>query len=178
MCKCNDVVNEISVNYEQIQNLDSLINEEDGAVIAVMHRIQEEYDYLPEYVIRELAGKLGMPVIELYRIATFYKHFSLTPKGRHKIVTCSGTACHVRGGEFITREISRMLDVKPGNTTGDGEYSLEEVGCLGACALAPLVVINGEYHANMTPRTINRILEEYQEHNGSCSIAEKEKVEH
>ncbi len=127
------------------------------SLVTMLHQIQETYNYLPENVLRELAKEKNIPLVDLYRVATFYSLFSLTPKGKHKILTCTGTACHVRGSEKVTEEISRVLGIQPGETTEDGEYSLEAVNCLGACALAPLVVVDEQYHANMTPAQIGAL---------------------
>jgi len=135
------------------------------SVISILHAVQERFNYLPEQVMREVAHKTETPLIEIYRIATFYKYFSLVPKGKHKILTCSGTACHVRSSESVTQEISRLLDVEPGSTKEDGSYSLERVNCLGACALAPLVVIDDEYYGNMTPAKVQEVLRKHREEN-------------
>lgn len=130
------------------------------SLVALLQEVQEQYNYLPEEVLRELACARGLSLMEMYSVATFYKSFSLQPRGRHKIVTCTGTACHVRGSEKVTEEVSRMLGVKPGGTSEDGEYSLESVNCLGACALAPLVVVDGEYHGNMTAARVAALFRE------------------
>ncbi len=147
------------------------------SLISAMHDIQEKYSYLPEEVLRELAAETDTPLIEIYRIATFYKHFSLTPKGKHRIVSCTGTACHVRGIEVVNTEVSRLLGVEPGSTTADGKYSLETVNCLGACALAPLVVIDGEYYGNMTASRIRKIIRKHDKKTEktacSCSSSAK-----
>ncbi len=127
------------------------------SLVTMLHQIQETYNYLPEHVLRALAKEKNIPLVDLYRVATFYSLFSLTPKGKHKILTCTGTACHVRGSEKVTEEISRVLGIQPGETTEDGEYSLEAVNCLGACALAPLVVVDEQYHANMTPGQVGSL---------------------
>ncbi len=129
-----------------------------NSIVNMLHDIQNRYNYLPEDVLRDLAHEEGIPLVDIYRVATFYSLFSLKPKGKHKIMTCTGTACHVRGSEKVTEEITRLLDIKPGETTEDGEYSLEAVNCLGACALAPLVVIDEQYHANITPGKISALL--------------------
>ena len=139
------------------------------SIVTLLHEIQDRYNYLPEDVLRQLAGEKNIPLIDVYRVATFYSLFSLKPKGKHKIMTCTGTACHVRGSEKVTEEISRFLGIEPGETTEDGEYSLEAVNCLGACALAPLVVIDEQYHANITPSQIAPLL------NGSKQETCKEK---
>lgn len=134
---------------------------QDGSLIAMMQQLQQEYGYLPEPVLREMARATGAPLIEIYRVATFYKSFSFAPRGEHLVTTCSGTACHVRGGAGVTREISKLLGVKPGCTSKDGRFTLETVNCLGACALAPLVVFDGEYHGNMTPANACRLFKNY-----------------
>lgn len=120
------------------------------SLIALLQEIQEQHNYLPEDLLRELAGAERLSLMDIYSVATFYKSFSLKPRGRRKIVACTGTACHVRGSDQVTRELSRMLGISPGATTEDGEYSLESVNCLGACALAPLVVVDGEYLGQMS----------------------------
>ncbi len=158
---------------------EDLLESRDMSVISLLHGIQERFDYLPEQVLREVAEKTGTPLIEIYRIATFYKYFSLNPKGKYKILTCSGTACHVRNSEQITDEISRLLNIETGSTTEDGLYSLEKVNCLGACALAPLVVIDHEYHGNMTPAKAQQVL---KSHNGEverhCACKNNSKMNH
>ena len=149
-----------SFGVEQNNNLKGQQESNNNSIVTMLHEIQEEYNYLPENVLRELAKEKNVALIDLYRVATFYSLFSLTPKGKHKIVTCTGTACHVRGSEKVTEEISRTLGIEPGETSEDGEYSLEAVNCLGACALAPLVVIDDQYHANMTPGQISSLLKD------------------
>lgn len=141
----------------------SLLFQEGSSMVAILQQIQEQHNYLPEDLLKEVSQKTGVPLIEIYRVATFYKSFSLTPKGRHKVVACSGTACHLRGSERITSEISRLLGVQPGDTTADGIYTLEKVNCLGACALAPLLVIDGRYHANLTPGGAAKIISRHRD---------------
>lgn len=145
-------------NELDISKVDLLLEKNDGSVLSLLHDVQEEYKYLPESVLREISRKTGKPLIELYRVATFYKAFSLTPEGKHKIITCSGTACHVRGSNSIAREISRILGIEPGCTSPDGEYTFETVNCVGACALAPVVILDGKYYPNMTVRKVRNLL--------------------
>ncbi len=140
-------------------NLDLSLERNKGALIAILYDIQEHYRYLPEDVLKELAQKIGKPLIEIYRVATFYKLFSLKQRGRHQLKVCTGTACHVRGSERLVEEISKSLCVCRGETSADGEYSLDTVNCLGACALGPLVEVDGEYHGNTTPQSLKTILE-------------------
>jgi NADH:ubiquinone oxidoreductase subunit E len=158
-----------SLRFEQNDS----ISQRNGSTISLLQEIQERYNYLPEEVLRDLAKERNLSLMDLYSIATFYKSFSLSPKGRHKVKTCTGTACHVRGSEKVTEEISRILGIKPGSTSEDGEYSLETVNCLGACALAPLVEVDGEYLSNMTPSRIREILEKQIMNNHECQCTAK-----
>jgi NADH-quinone oxidoreductase subunit E len=129
------------------------------SLIAMLYAVQKHYNYLPESVLRELAKTINKPLIEIYRVATFYKLFSLEPRGRHKVVVCTGTACHVRGSEQIADEASRCLCLERGKTSEDGEFSLDTVNCLGGCALGPLIEVDGEYHGNLTKTELRKILE-------------------
>lgn len=140
-------------------DLDLSLERNKAALIAVLCDIQEHYRYLPEDVLRELSRKLDKPLIDIYRVATFYKLFSLEKRGRHQLKVCTGTACHVRGSEELVEEISRDLCVCRGETSADGEYSLVTVNCLGACALGPLVEVDGEYHGNITKKSLKAILD-------------------
>lgn len=145
-------------NKPDLNKIDRLLEKSSGSVISLLQDVQEECGYLPESVLREISRKTGKPPIELYRIATFYKAFSLAPEGKHKITVCSGTACHVRGSENIVREISCILGIEPGSTTPDGEFTFKTVNCLGACALAPVVVVDGKYYGNMTVNKVRNLL--------------------
>jgi len=135
------------------ERIDSLINKyraRKEALIPLLLDIQSHLNWLPEEVIREVAQRLQIPLIDVYGVATFYKAFSLKPRGKHLITVCLGTACHVRGGQRIVEAISRELGIKPGDTTKDMKFSLETVNCLGCCAIGPIVVIDGEYYGGMT----------------------------
>ncbi|MDY6826489.1 MAG: NAD(P)H-dependent oxidoreductase subunit E [Bacillota bacterium] len=131
--------------------------------VSLLQTIQEEYGYLPEEVLQKAAEETGFSLTDLYSIATFYKSFSLVPRGRHRIVACTGTACHVRGSDSVIEEISRVLNVKKNSTSEDGEYSLECVNCMGACALGPLVVVDGCHHGRMTPAGVRLLFTEDKE---------------
>jgi NADH:ubiquinone oxidoreductase subunit E len=127
-------------------------------VLAVLQDIQASENYLPRKTLEELAQKLQIPLTQLYYLATFYRAFSLQPRGRHLVTVCTGTACHVKGAASILNTLERELKVQPGETTGDKEYTLETVNCLGSCALAPLVVIDGHYHGRMLGTTALSLL--------------------
>ena len=130
------------------------------ALIQVLQDIQDRFHWLPPEALEHVARVLGVPLVQVYGVATFYKSFSLTPRGRHVCTVCLGTACHVRGGAAVLEEFERKLGVGAGRTTPDGQYTLERVNCLGACALAPLAVVDGRYHAQMTPTKVAAVLAE------------------
>jgi len=132
-------------------------------LLSILRDIQNEYGYLPAERLKEVASKLDLPLIDIYGVATFYKSFSLKPKGRHQIKVCSGTACHVRGSNRIIKEISQKLGIKPGETSANGEYSLETVMCLGCCAIGPVVVKDSKYYGQVTPNKIDSILKTKKE---------------
>lgn len=128
------------------------------SLLSILHNIQREWGYLPEEKLREIAVMLGMPLIDVCGVATFYKSFSLTPKGRHQIKVCLGTACHVRGANRILKEVERKLGIKSGETSEDGEFSLETVMCLGCCAIGPVVVMDDRYYGKMTTAKLESML--------------------
>lgn len=150
---------------KELQPIDlaEVVAQNNRSLITMLYAVQKHYNYLPESVLRELAKMIDKPLIEVYRVATFYKLFSLKPRGRHKVVVCTGTACHVRGSEQIADEASRCLCVERGKTSEDGEFSLDTVNCLGGCALGPLVEVNGEYHGNLTKTELRNILEKLKQ---------------
>ena len=127
------------------------------SLISILQDVQTEYHYLPEESLREVARMLDLPLIQVYGVATFFKAFSLEPRGKHLVHVCLGTACHVRGANSVLDEVKRQLRVEPGETTEDMQYTLETVNCLGACALGPIVVVDGEYHGQITPRKVKRV---------------------
>ncbi len=130
-----------------------------GGMIAILEGIQAKYGYLPEDALKVVAGRTGRSLVEVYGMATFYRAFSLRPRGKHLCSVCVGTACHVRGAPAVEEEVERQLGVKPGETTGNREFTLETVNCLGACALGPVVVVDGHYFPAMGPRKVADVLE-------------------
>ncbi len=147
----------------QPNDLDEILDGRGGepfAIIEVLQDIQDACHYLPEPALRRVSTVFGVPLIEVYRLANFYKAFSLKPRGRHVITTCLGTACHVRGAPRILDEALAQLGLSgPGETTDDGAVTVETVNCLGACALAPVVVVDGQYYDHMTPAKLRDLLE-------------------
>ena len=127
-------------------------------IMEVLQDIQAAYHYLPEEVLCRVSETMGVPLIEVFRLANFYKAFTLKPRGQHLITVCMGTACHVRNSPRFLDEVRRRLKVEPGGTTQDGEFTLETVNCLGACALAPVVIMDGKYYEHMTPAKLGSLL--------------------
>jgi NADH:ubiquinone oxidoreductase subunit E len=119
-------------------------------LIGILQDVQAQYKYLPKQPLERVAALLGIPIAQVFSVATFFKAFSLEPRGKRVCQVCMGTACHVRGARGVLDEIERELDVKPGKTTKDGEFTLETVNCLGACALGPIVVIDEHYHGKIS----------------------------
>lgn len=127
-------------------------------LIEVLQDVQETHGYIPEEVMTAVSEQLEVPPIEVWRVANFYKAFSLAPRGRHLIVVCMGTACHVRGAPRMLDEVLGQLGVEPGETTEDGLFTVERVNCLGACALGPVVVLDGVYHDHMRPGKLRKLI--------------------
>jgi NADH-quinone oxidoreductase subunit E len=133
-----------------------------AALIGILQDIQTKMNYLPRKALIQVANSLDLPLTSIYEVATFYKAFSLEPKGRHTIQVCLGTACHVRGGARILDYLENRLEVKSGGTTGDDAFTLETVNCLGACALGPIMVINKKYYGKINTHKTESILKKYQ----------------
>jgi len=134
---------------------------EKKALISILQDIQEEYNYLPQEALKIVSKTLAVPLIDILGVATFYRAFSLEPRGKHLITVCLGTACHVRGGPKILEEFERKLNIEAGETSKDGQFSLETVACLGCCAIGPVVVVDGNYHAQTTIRKVGSILKKH-----------------
>ena len=135
---------------------------EGSKVIQVLTEIQAHYNYLPRENLEYVSQQLKIPLSKIYSIATFYAAFSLMPRGEHMITVCSGTACFVRGVSDVLNRIEDRLGIKAGFTTEDNMFTLETVNCLGACALAPIVVVDGEYYGQTTVQKVDGILDKYQ----------------
>lgn len=147
------------MNLDHIENhIESGANDE-GGLIARMERIQAKYGYLPEDELKALAAETGRSLVDVYGVATFYRAFSLKPRGRHLISVCMGTACHVHGGPRIAESFQEELGVQTGETTSDREFSLETVNCLGACALGPVAVVDGHYFSKVKSTEAREIVE-------------------
>lgn len=131
-----------------------------GSLISILEDVQAKYGYLPKDALETIATRTGHSLVDIYGVATFYKSFSLKPRGKHLVSVCQGTACHVRNAPMIAEEFKRKLRIKAGETTPDKEFTLETVNCLGACALGPIVVVDGHYFANVSKTKVHSILSE------------------
>jgi NADH:ubiquinone oxidoreductase subunit E len=137
--------------------------------LAVLQEIQEEYNYLPREALELVSGRLEMPLSEVYHIATFYPHFTLRPRGEFCVRVCMGTACHVNGAPRVLEACERELGVEAGDSTEDGAFSLEATGCLGACAQAPIMMVNDEAYPQMTAARVSDVVFECR-----CKLPEEE----
>lgn len=141
-----------------------------GSIIAILQDIQDRYRYLPEDALRIVARQTGRNLADVYGVATFYKAFSLKPRGKHSICVCLGTACHVRGAQGIADELMQRLDIKPGETTPDREITFETVNCLGACALGPTVMVDGHYFPHVSKSQVREIIATTRDGAGSIDV--------
>ena len=132
-------------------------------LIPILQQVQQAFGYLPEPMMKKIAKFLQLPESTIFGVSTFYAQFKLVPSGRNIIRVCRGTACHVRGGARILREVEKHLGIKPGESSTDLEYCLETVACIGACALAPTMVVNSGTHGQMTTKKVAEVLEQFRE---------------
>jgi NADH-quinone oxidoreductase subunit E len=132
------------------------------AIVAILQDIQEEYNYLPKDVLVRLSKEINMPLSRILSVATFYKAFSLTPKGKYPINVCLGTACHVRGGARVMEKLERELGIERGETTEDLKFSLDEVRCLGCCGLAPVMMVGKDIHGKLSEAKVAHIVGQYK----------------
>ncbi len=131
-------------------------------LIHILHQVQKEYGYIPAEAISSISEYLKISESEIFGVLTFYKAFTLEPRGKHLITVCLGTACHVRSGDKIADDFARKLKINVGQTTPDRKFTLETVNCLGCCAIGPVVVVDGQYYSHTTLKKVDSILSEYQ----------------
>jgi len=144
------------------QTLDQILEgrrSQPSQLIEALQDIQEDYGYISDEAMQAVSQGLGVPIIEVYRVASFYKAFRLSPSGKNVLTVCMGTACHVRGARLLVDQATGQLGVKPSEVTPDGLFSVEHVNCLGACALGPIVTENESYHHHMTPGKLRKLIE-------------------
>ena len=150
------------VNVDKIIKICNSFGNEPGELINVLHRTQEDIGYLPREVQEVIAQQLKIPVAKVYGVVTFYSFFTMTPKGEHPISVCMGTACYVRGSEKVLDEFKRKLKIEVGETTKNGKFSLDSLRCVGACGLAPVVLIGKKVYGRVTIADVTKILREYE----------------
>ena len=139
--------------------LSSMAEVGEDALVPILQQVQNAYGYLPKPVLAAVSERTGIAASRIYGVATFYEQFHLEPHGRHTIRCCRGTACHVKGGPNIIKTLKRILGIEPGETTEDMEFTFETVACLGACALAPVMVIDGTYYGKMSYRKVGLVVD-------------------
>lgn len=154
--------NNANVDENEIKKILNSYSKDRRFALAMLQDMQNKFQFIPRNGMEMLAEYLGCPISELYAMATFYKAFSLKPKGKHIIKCCDGTACHIRGSKTLVNELEKLLNIKPGDTTSDGLFSFETVNCMGSCALAPVVVVDEKYYGRVTAEQLPHILDEYR----------------
>ncbi|MCQ2315034.1 MAG: NADH-quinone oxidoreductase subunit NuoE [Bacteroidales bacterium] len=150
-------------NLKTVKEICKSFGNKGGEVINVLHKVQGEFGYLPKEIQEAVAMELNIPVSRVYGIVSFYSFFTMQPKGKYPISVCLGTACYVRGAEKVLDELKRQLKVQVGDTTSDGKFSLNVLRCVGACGLAPVVMIGDKVYGRMTPDKVKDILGEYND---------------
>jgi NADH:ubiquinone oxidoreductase subunit E len=161
-CSCGNGCNQDDENLIKVKEIIHAHKEVQGALIPVLHEVQHLYGYLPEDVLKVVSEELEIPMSEIYGVATFYSIFSLKPKGKYIVRVCMGTACYVKGAQLLLDKLSEELEVAVGATTEDLKYTLEATRCIGACGLAPAIMVNDKVYGRLVPNDIKKILEEYK----------------
>ncbi|GAB6100022.1 NADH-quinone oxidoreductase subunit NuoE [Halanaerocella petrolearia] len=161
-CQCGNEEENKEQYLEPLRRMLEGYEKKEKDLIPVLQDAQEEYGYLPKEVLREIANKLDLSFSQVYGVATFYSQFHLEPRGENIVRVCMGTACHVRGGGEVLEEIKDQLGVDDGGTTEDLQFTLESVACIGACGLAPVIMVNDDTHGRMTADKVEEVLEQYK----------------
>lgn len=158
----------MKANFD-VKVIDGIMKDYDykkSALISILQDVQNKYNWLPQDIIKYIARKLSVSLTDVFGIVTFYKSFSLEPRGKHIIKVCLGTACHVRGGARILDGLERKLGIKERETTKDGQFTLETVNCLGCCAIGPIMMVDGEPHGEMNVKKANSVLAKCRDEGG------------
>ena len=153
----------ITAAAEKLEAILDSRSDEPRYLVEVLQDVQQAEGYIPQETMSAVSQRLRVPLIEVYRVASFYKAFCLEPRGKHVITVCMGTACHVRGAHRMLDEVAGQLGLQPGETTEDQLFTVESVNCLGACALGPVVVLDGVYHDHMTPGKLRKLVQSVRE---------------
>jgi NADP-reducing hydrogenase subunit HndA len=155
-CSCVDE------KSKKLQEVIEKYKDTDGALIPILHEAQDIYGYLPLSVQKKIAEGINVPLSEVYGVVTFYAQFSLNPKGKFKISACMGTACYVKGANLVLNKLQEKLGIGVGECTKDGKFSLDACRCIGACGLAPVIMINDDVYGRLTPNDVDDILKKYE----------------
>lgn len=152
-----------SQKFAELQKVIAQYKEQEGALMPILHRAQEIYGYLPLDVQNYIAEELGIPLTDIYGVATFYSQFTLKPKGKYTIGIRMGTACYVKGAQKVLDKLQEVLNIGVGDTTDDGKFTLDATRCLGACGLAPVMMINDQVYGRLSPDDIEGIISKYKD---------------
>lgn len=152
-----------SQKFAELQKVIAQYKEQEGALMPILHRAQGIYGYLPLDVQNYIAEELGIPLTDIYGVATFYSQFTLKPKGKYTIGICMGTACYVKGAQKVLDKLQEVLNIGVGDTTDDGKFTLDATRCLGACGLAPVMMINDQVYGRLSPDDIEGIISKYKD---------------
>ncbi len=150
-------------DIDKIKEICAAHNHEPGELINVLHQTQEHFGYLPAEIQEVISWEMNVSAAKVYGVVTFYSYFTMTPKGRYPVSVCTGTACYVRGAENVLEEIKKQLDLKVGETSEDGKYSLSCLRCVGACGLAPVVLVGDKTYGRVAPDDVKGIVDEYKD---------------
>ncbi len=150
------------MTHSEIEAIIKQHGSKESAILSVLQDVQAKEKYLPQDALEYIGQRLHIPLNKIYRIATFYRAFSLSPRGKHEVCVCMGTACHVRGAQRIVDQIKLALGIRPGETTKDKNFTLETVNCLGVCAAGPVVAIDGQYFGKMSPTKVDGTLRKFR----------------
>lgn len=154
---CND-----NVGFKELENYILTLEDKKSSLIIILHKAQEIFGYIPEEVQEFIAEKIEVPVSKVYGVVSFYNFFSMEPKGKYPISVCTGTACYVRGAEKILEALQKELGLKLGGVTEDGLFSLDSLRCVGACGLAPVMLVGKDVHGKVKPEDVKKIIENYK----------------
>ena len=152
----------MDIDFKKVESIIDSYQGEKSLLISLLQDIQAECNYLPQEALVNVSKSLDIPLSQVFSVATFFKAFSLEPRGRHLVTVCLGTACHVRGGERLAQKLERDLGICSGETTPDYEFTLETVNCLGCCALGPVIVVDGKYEGKMNSAKLDEVMKRYQ----------------
>jgi NADH:ubiquinone oxidoreductase subunit E len=164
-CACAKKANADEFTVEQWKEIDGIIEKfktKPGSLIPVLEEVQRITGYLPESIQKRVAFGLGIPLSQVYGVVTFYSFFTMVPRGKHQVRVCLGTACHVRGGQRIMEFMEKNLGIEPGGCTEDRKFSLDIVRCVGACGLAPVMVVDDDIHRQVKAAKLDQIMEKYR----------------